>query len=125
RFLLTFNHRLPRQRRTPPPLLVPLSLHVALPISVAAVIARRPGPRHHAVLRTTAGRGRVGERQRRTRVARVARRRRRKTRCQRTFNRRRPRQRRDRRRRRVHHVDHLAGRRAVPAVVGRSQGPRP
>src|SRR5437867_4377830 len=120
----TFNRRRPRQRRDRRRARVHHVDHLAGRRAVAAMIGRRPGPRHHAVLRTTAGRGRVGERQRRIAVARVAGRRRREAGRGRTFNRRRPRQRRDRRRDRVHHVDHLAGRRAVAAVVGRRPGPR-
>src|SRR5207245_536506 len=115
----TFNRRRRRQRRNRRRGRVHHVDRLAGRRAVAAMIGRRPGPRHHAVLRTTAGRGRVGERQRRSGIARVARRRRRKAGRGRTFNGRRRRQRRKRRRGRVHHVDRLAGRRAVAAMIGR------
>src|SRR5207247_1393196 len=92
--------------------------------AVAAMIGGRPGPRHDAVLRATAGGGHVGEGQRRAGIAGVGRRRRGEDRRRRTFNGRRGRQAGNGRRGGVLDVDDLAGGAAVAAMIGGRPGPR-
>src|SRR5437773_8823384 len=91
--------------------------------AVAAVVGRRPSPRHVVVLRARAGRGHVREGQGRTRIAGVGRRRSGEGRRGRTLNRRRAGQRRDDRRVFPYATLFRSGRAAVVAVVGRRPSP--